>query len=161
MSNAIESVADYLTKEGWEFRRSEVDGTIEMEVSAPAGRWLFIVRVGENERTVFFHSLCPLSVPLESRQRGAEFLMRVNRCVYIGGFVLDFDSGDICYETYMQSNEHVDPLGTDFPSVDLNLAMMNKYLAGIARMISSDVTPAEALTEVVTGVRADKKYVYN
>jgi hypothetical protein len=28
-------------------------------------------------------------------------------------------------------------------------------------MISSDVTPAEALTEVVTGVRADKKYVYN
>jgi hypothetical protein len=161
MSDTIHSVAEYLTREGWEFNCSEEDGSIEMQVPTPAGHWVFIVRVSQDGKTVFFHSVCPLRAPVEYRPKVAEFLMRVNRGVYIGGFVMDFDSGEIRYETYMQADEYVDPAATELPSVDNNLATMNKYLLGIARVIASDVTPAEALTEVVTGVRVDKKYIYN
>lgn len=161
MSTTIDSVANYVRTESWEFRRSEKDGTIEMLVRAPAGQWLFTATLSEDGKTAFFHSVCPLRVPVESRPKVAEFLMRVNRCAYIGGFIMDFDSGENRYETYMQADEYVDPAATDVPSVDKNLAAMNKYLSGIARVISSVIPPAQVISEILTGMRVDKRYMYN
>jgi hypothetical protein len=45
--------------------------------------------------------------------------------------------------------------------VDRNLAMMNKHLEIISKVMSSDITPAEAIAELITGIPVDRKYLYN
>ena len=66
---------------------------LSKRIGAPDGgitrnaRWQCVVNVDEEEGIVFFHSVCPLKVSVESRPRIAEFLMRLNRTIYLGHFV--------------------------------------------------------------------------
>ena len=161
MSNLMDSVAGYLEHEGWEITRHDDEHKIRMGVSSEHGRWPCVISIDDENRLVFFHSVCPLKIPAEKRVKLAEFLMRVNRLCYIGHFVLDFDSGETRFETYAYGTTATVDEEEMESTVGRNLAMMDKHLGSISKVISSDITPAEAVAELITGVPMDRRYLYN
>ena len=161
MGNLLDSVAEFFTRDGWEFTRHDDEKRIRMVVNSDRGRWPCQVYVDAEERVVFFHSVWPLNVPADKRAKMAEFLMRMNRMSLFGSFLLDFDTGEIRFETYVFGNEETVDRDEMSAAVQQNLGMMNRHLDCISKVLSTDLTPAEAVTELVTGMPIDRKYTYN
>ncbi len=161
MNQLLEAVSEVLTGEGWFFFKSEEAGVIQFSVVGKNAEWTLCVNVLEAHRLIFFYSVVPVHVPPGKRPTMAEFLMRVNRIVFLGHFVMDFDDGEIRFETVLRG-EDPSTLG---PSIDAmmktNMDEMDKFLPGIMRTLHADITPAEALAEIVTGGPIDKRYIYN
>jgi hypothetical protein len=161
MGTLTDSVARYLTGEGWDVTRSVSESALRMGVSTNNARWQCVVNVDEDEGVVFFHSVCPLKGSVESRPRIAEFLMRLNRTIYLGHFVMDFDCGEIRFETYVYGvNGNIDNDAME-SFVSRNIATMDRHVCDIARVISTGIPPAEAMTQVLTGMADGKGYRYN
>ena len=161
MGTLMESVERYFAGEGWETSRVGEGAALRVGVSTKNARWQCIANVDEEDGVVFFHSICPLKAGAAGRGRLAEFLMRLNRILFLGHFVMDFDSGEIRFETYLISREgyvSADAMGA---CVDANIASMDKHICDIARVISTAIAPAEAVAQALTGVPVDGAYRYN
>jgi hypothetical protein len=87
--------------------------------------------------------------------------MRVNRRAYVGHFLMDFDSGEIRYETLMHASDDVNLNAEMEATVGCNLAMMTKCLPGILHVLSSSITPEEAIAEIGTGNVVMESYMLN
>jgi hypothetical protein len=161
MGTLTDSVEQYFTQEGWDVSRAAGESALRMGVSTKKARWQCVVNVDEEEGIVFFHSVCPLKASVESRPRIAEFLMRLNRTIYLGHFVMDFDSGEIRFETYVYGENGTISNDAMESSVNRNVATMDKHVCDIARVISTEISPAEAMTQVLTGMVAGRGYRYN
>jgi hypothetical protein len=161
MGTLTDSVEQYFAAEGWDVTRSAKESALRMGVSTKNARWQCVVNVDEEEGVVFFHSVCPLKGSPEGRPRLAEFLMRLNRTIYLGHFVMDFDSGEIRFETYVHgANGNIDNDAME-SFVSRNIATMDRHVCDIARVISTEIPPAEAMTQVLTGMAAGGGYRYN
>ena len=161
MGTLTESVEQYFTSEGWDVSRSANESALRMGASTKNARWQCVVSVDEDEGVVFFHSVCPLKASPDGRPRLAEFLMRLNRTIFLGHFVMDFDSGEIRFETYLHgANGTIDNDAME-SFVNRNVATMDRHVCDIARVISTGIPPAEAMTQVLTGMAAGSGYRYN
>ncbi|HMK39915.1 MAG TPA: YbjN domain-containing protein, partial [Bacteroidota bacterium] len=105
--------------------------------------------------------VCPLKASAENRPRVAEFLMRLNRTIYMGHFVMDFDTGEIRFETYVHGENGVIAAGAMVSFVTRNISTMDRHVCDIARVLSTGIPPAEAMTQVLTGVAPGRGYQYN
>ena len=161
MNRLIEAVASHFDEEGFTFTRLDDGDRLHMGWNSSSGSWPCLVSADEDEHVIFLHSVHPLKVPAADRVRVAEYLMRVNRIAFFGCFLMDFDTGEIRYETYLLTHSvgGFDEALRD--ALAMNVRTMDKYLAGVSRVISCEVTPAEALSEALTGKRIDRKYQYN
>jgi hypothetical protein len=155
------SVEQYFAAEGWDVSGQPNESAFRMGVSTKNARWQCVVNVDEGEGIVFFHSVSPLKAPADARPRIAEFLMRLNRTIYLGHFVMDFDSGEIRFETYVHAENG--SIGNDAMEsfVNRNIGTMDKHVCDIARVISTEIPPAEAMTQVLTGMPAGRGHLYN
>ncbi len=160
MTSVLDSVTDLLAKKGIAFHQTE-DGDIWFRANGDHGNWGVVVMPDQGMEMVFFHFVCPLKAPTDCRTRLAEFLMRANREAYMGAFLLDLDSGEMRYETYLPCrNAELEQVVIE-TAIETNIWMMDKYLPGIARIISTELPAADVFLEIQTGVRPDKKYLYN
>ncbi len=161
MKTLTDSVERYLASEGWDVSRSANESALRMGASTKNARWQCVVSVDEEDGVVFFHSVCPLKASPEGRPRLAEFLMRLNRMIYLGHFVMDFDSGEIRFETYVHGVNGVIDNEVMESFVNRNIGTMDKHICDIARVISTEIQPAEAMTQVLTGMAAGGGYRFN
>ena len=161
MSQLLEKIGQILSGDGWVYLKSIEQGAIQMSVVGKSGEWTFCVNALEEHRLVFFYSVAPIHVPADKRPKMAEYLMRVNRVVFLGHFVMDFDNGEIRFETVVRAEESRDLGAAVEAMMKTNIDEMDKFLPGILRALLSDVTSAEALAEIVTGCPIDKRYMYN
>ncbi len=65
------------------------------------------------------------------------------------------------YETYLPCRNAELEQAVIETAIETNIWMMDKYLPGIARIISAEGPAADVFLEIQTGVRPDKKYLYN
>jgi len=161
MGTLMESVERYFVAEGWETSRVGSDAALRVGVSTTNARWHCVANVDEEDGVVFFHSICPLKAAPASRPRIAEFLMRLNRVIFLGHFVMDFDSGEIRFETYLISRDGFVSAEAMGACVDANITAMDKHVCDIARVVSTGIAPAEAVAQALTGAPVDGAYRYN
>jgi hypothetical protein len=161
MNRLIEAVASHLEEEGFKFTRLDDGARLHMGWNCSSGSWHCLVSADEEDNVVFLHSVHPLRVAAGDRPRVAEYLMRVNRIAYFGCFLMDFDNGEIRYETYVLTHATTGFDEALQAALAMNIRTMEKFIAGVARVITCEVNPAEALAEVVTGKHVDKSYLYN
>ena len=112
--------------------------------------------------TIFFHAykdrlvlnmLVPLNAGKEERHKVAEFLLRANYGLKIGGFDFDFDDGEISYRISMYcGTEDFSPPTyeqIDF-SVIVGLMMIEKYGDALVKVMFGLVEPEDAVESVET-----------
>lgn len=161
MNSMLEAVASYFDKEGFTFTRLDDGNRLHMGWNSSNGSWPCLITANEDENVIFLHSVHPLKVPAGDRVRVAEYLMRVNRIAFFGCFLMDFDTGEIRYETYVLTHSACGFEEAFQAALAMNVRTMDKYIGGVARVISCELNPAEAIAEIVTGRRVDKRYQYN
>jgi len=161
MAGLFGNICEYFDNDGWMFHRFEEESYLSLSVSTESGDWGCQAIIDEENGLVFFYSICPIKAPADRRVKAAEFLMRVNRRAYVGHFLMDFDSGEIRYETLMHTSDDVNLNAEMEATVGCNLAMMTKYLPGILRVLSSSITPEEAIAEIGTGNAVMQSYMLN
>ncbi len=144
MSELLDSVREFLEKEGWPVlivpdrpiaitRFEGENGTIEVQ--------LYIV----DEQSLVCYSVSPANVPAEKRQAIAEFTARANYGLILGNLELDMDSGQVRFKTSLQKMSGeitADLLG---PLLYSNVLMMDRYLPGLLSVTYGNSTPAEAV----------------
>ena len=100
-----------------------------------------------NDRLVL-HMMIPLKAEENERQKVAEFLLRANYGLKIGGFDFDFDDGEISYRISMYcGTEDFSPPTyeqIDF-SVIIGLMMIEKYGNELVKVMFGLVEPEDAV----------------
>jgi hypothetical protein len=161
MKMIIELVEEYLTSQGWTISRNPEQDWLMLDVITDNAEWRCDINADEEQKVIFVHSICPLKAAADKQTRMAEFLMRVNRVIYLGHFFMDYDTGGIQFETYLYADGNgLNPDAME-SAIGRNIAMMETYLAGITKIVSTETTPADALAEILSGKPADRGYIYN
>ena len=97
------------------------------------------------------HMILPLSADEEERAKVAEFILRANYGLKVGGFDFDFNDGEISYRTsiYCGSDEFVAPTyeQIDFALV-IGMLMVEKYGDALVKVMFGILEPDDAIESV-------------
>ena len=100
---------------------------------------------------LILHMILPLRAEESERAKVAEFLLRANYGLKVGGFDFDFDDGEISYRTsiYCGSDEFVAPTyeQIDFALV-IGMIMVEKYGNALVKVMFGVLEPDDAIESV-------------
>ena len=129
-------------------QKLEGDDLVRALFTGDNGEWTCFIRVEEEEGQCLFYSSFPTLVPNDKRAAMAEFLTRANHELLMGNFDLDFEDGEVRFKTGIDVMD--DQLSLPlFRNVAINnLAMMDQYWPGLMAMLTTDISPADALAQL-------------
>ena len=100
---------------------------------------------------LILHMILPLSAEEGERAKVAEFLLRANYGLKVGGFDFDFNDGEISYRTsiYCGTDEFVAPTyeQIDFALV-IGMIMVEKYGDALVKVMFGVLEPEDAIESV-------------
>lgn len=103
-----------------------------------------------NDKLVL-HMILPLSADEEERAKVAEFILRANYGLKVGGFDFDFNDGEISYRTsiYCGSDEFVAPTyeQIDFALV-IGMIMVERYGDALVKVMFGVLEPDDAIESI-------------
>jgi hypothetical protein len=143
----FERVAAWLDSNNLEYADYREGQYFSLRYAGDQGDWRVIVDVGEgsNGRRLLVYSIYPVRVPEGKRPVVAELITRINYGLLIGSFEMDWSDGELRIRTAMPLEEG------DFTDKQLehlfygNLALANRYLAGVCGAAFGNVTPEVAI----------------
>ncbi|NJN81726.1 MAG: YbjN domain-containing protein [Caldilineaceae bacterium] len=138
----------FLEESQWSYTQTDDPGLLQMIYFADTASWICYARFREAYGQLVFYSLCPLSVPEPRRPAVAEFITRANYGVMLGAFEMDFEDGEVRCRTGLTVEDVEMSSGLIRPIVIANLAVMARYLPALTAVISSQMTPLDAIREI-------------
>ena len=123
-------------------------------------RAIYGVEAKFKHATVFFHAykdkliikiIIPLSAEESERSKVAEFLLRANYGLNVGGFDFDFDDGEISYRIsiFCGRDEFTPPTYEQIDyAIILGLMMIEKYGNALVKVMFGLVEPEEAIEAI-------------
>lgn len=148
MANLFSALIDYMQEEEWRYEIIEGETVIRFQVKTSAGRLHCYGEVHEEKDWMLFYSYLPVHIPEEKLAAAAELITRANRGMRIGNFELDYEDGEVRYKTSIDvegghlTHKMIDNL------LHANLSTMDRYFAGLMKVIYADRSPAELIEEV-------------
>lgn len=144
----LDTIIAFFTEDTWPFTPMENQPVLRTAFQGVNGQWACYAQAREAQEQFIFYSVCPINVPAIKYATMAEFLTRANYGLPIGNFEMDLDDGEIRYKTGVDVEG--DQLSTALvrQAIRANVIMMDQYLPGILAIISSEVTPLEAIMKI-------------
>jgi hypothetical protein len=143
-----EAVKRFFEEDDWKFYEMADAPVLMMTFSGKNGRWTCYAQARETQEQFVFYSVCPINAPPDKLNQVVEFITRANYGMIIGNFELDYNDGEIRYKT------SIDVEGADFPPILVkqmvyaNVVVLDRYLAGIMRVIYADGNPADEIAKI-------------
>jgi len=152
MERIKDAFVHFFEEEGWEYYKLPAETAyapgFKLDAAARNGRWMCIANIREERKQVVFYSVCPVTAPENKRHSIAEFVSRANYGMVLGNFEFDFDDGEIRFKTsFTTGNQPATPTLIK-QYVYTNIAMMDKYLAGIMAVLYAGALPETAVKTV-------------
>ena len=148
MGPIFQKVLKFFQEDGWPFEQLEDEEILRLEYEGENGKWrCFAHVIEERQRFVFLSSMANY-VPKLMRLEASEFLTRANFGMEVGNFEMDFTDGTVRYRT------SVDVEGGELTQVMIknlvyvNIAVIDQYLPGLAKVVKDGVEPEKAIDEV-------------
>jgi hypothetical protein len=112
-------------------------------------RHLLDVWVDDDRGQLAVRNTLPVNVPEERRAAMAEFILRMNFGMIIGGADMDFRDGEVRFRASVDFDglEGEVPDGMIFSLISISVAMMHQYLPGMYRVIYGSCPPDEAVAD--------------
>ncbi|NES66625.1 MAG: YbjN domain-containing protein [Okeania sp. SIO2D1] len=142
------TIVNFFESEEWEFVKIPEQSTLRLLFRGENGQWTCYAKAREEERQFVFYSICPIVGPENQRQAIAEFITRVNYGMITGNFEFDFTDGEIRYKTGIDVEGDRLSFALIKQMVYANVMMMDEYLPGIQAILSENLSPLEAITQI-------------
>lgn len=138
----------FFEQDDWTVHVLKEGELVELGFRGDNGSWRCYARVRAEMQRLIFYSMLSVNIPPEKRPAVAEFLTRANYGLYIGNFEMDYRDGEVRFKTSIDVEDDRLTPALVKNLVYPNVAMMDRYLPGIMRVIYGDVAPAEAIAEI-------------
>ncbi|MGC1248946.1 MAG: YbjN domain-containing protein, partial [Spirulinaceae cyanobacterium] len=148
-SSMVEVVESFFKGENWQFQQLE-NATLHLLFQGKNSQFNCYARAREAQQQFVFYSLAPTKVPVRKRRILGEFVARANLGMIIGNFELDFNTGEIRYKTSIDVTNNVINQETLHQLVYTNVLTMDQYLLGIKSVISGQLSPEAAISQIET-----------
>jgi hypothetical protein len=148
VSKLLEAVTEFFETNAWPFNRPEGEDVLLTGYQGENGKWPCFAWVHEAQSQFVFYSTCPVTAPENKRASVAEFITRANYELILGNFELDYEDGEVRFKTSIDVQEDRLTPALVQQLVVANVVMMDRYLPGLMLVISSDITPKEAVAKV-------------
>ncbi|MEQ9036726.1 YbjN domain-containing protein, partial [Gracilimonas sp.] len=142
-------MVSFFQEEEWAFKQLD-NSTLHLLFQGKNGQFNCYARAREAQQQFVFYSLCPVKVAQKKRKQLGEFVCRANLGMIIGNFELDFTTGEIRYKTSIDIKDSFLTAETLKQLVYTNVLTMDKYLPGVEAVVSSKVSPEEAISQIET-----------
>ncbi|MCC7222252.1 MAG: YbjN domain-containing protein [Chitinophagales bacterium] len=148
MSHNLQLAIRYLESLEWRFMVEEEQEIIRLDISVPNAKLDCILHVLPKQEFILFFSLFPIPIPEEKRLLIAEYITRANYGLNAGNLELDFKDGEVRYRTYCNTDN--DSLNEEIIRhlIHVNIQTMDRYAAGIMKVLYGNQTPLQAIEEV-------------
>lgn len=122
---------------------------LRLGFSLENGRCDTIIDIRPEANTVLIYCISPVRVPLNQRQRIAEFITRANYHLILGNFEMDMNDGDVRYKNaFIYDDFHELSDESFLRYLFTSLHMLDRYLPGIMAVIYGGVTPMQAISAI-------------
>lgn len=142
------AIVNFFESDEWQFVKIPEQSTLRLLFRGENGQWTCYAKAREEERQFVFYSICPIVGPENQRQAIAEFITRANYGMITGNFEFDFTDGEIRYKTGIDVEGDRLSFALIKQMVYANVMMMDEYLPGIQAVLSENLSPLEAITQL-------------
>jgi hypothetical protein len=151
VSPSLELITEYLETLEWRFNVEDDKEIVRFGIAAQNTKLDCIVHVLNDQDFVLFFSIFPIPIPEEKRLLIAEYITRANYGLNAGNLELDFKDGEVRYRTYC--NTDGDSLNEEVAKhlIHVNIQTMDRYSAGIMKVLYGNLSPLQAVEEVEEG----------
>jgi len=135
----------FLETTGVGFHQLPNQPVFEFSIQMQHGRFTCHALALDEENEFIFYCLCSVRVPVERRMAMAELITRVNNSLRIGGFEMDYDTGEVRYKT------SIDVTGSGLTpalvqhAVAVNVSTMDHFVPRIMSVAYAGKSPVEVL----------------
>jgi hypothetical protein len=145
---AFITLGQFLEADEWHPQQLEDKYIYRMGYTGKNGQTTCFARIMPELEQFLFYVIAPLKAPEDARPAVAEYITRANYGLRIGNFELDFSDGEVRYKSSLDfEGEVLTPQlikNAIYPAVQT----MDRYLAGLMRVIYGSQPPAEAIAEI-------------
>lgn len=111
-------------------------------------QWGCMAVADEDAEQLMFYSVWLEEVPKARRDEVMAFVTRANYGLHVGNFELDLDDGEVRLKTSIdiENIELTQQLCRNL--VDMNLALMGRYIDGLAAVVAGEYAARDAIAEI-------------
>lgn len=146
----VEAVESYFERDGVKYTPFDERGTARANYGIKSKVGHVTVFFSAQKDKLLLRSVLPVNASEAERPKVAEYLMRANYGLKIGGFDFDFDDGEISYRVamYFGDEEFAPPTyeQIDYALV-VSLMMIDKYGNSLLKVLFGLVEPEDAIEE--------------
>ncbi|MDJ0734407.1 MAG: YbjN domain-containing protein [Nostocaceae cyanobacterium] len=142
------AIINFFESDEWQFVKIPETSTLHLLFRGENGQWTCYATAREQQQQFVFYSICPINTPENKSLPITEFITRANYGMIMGNFEFDFTDGEIRYKTGIDVEGDRLSFALIKQMVYANVMMMDEYLPGIAAVIDSDVSPADAIRSI-------------
>lgn len=145
MGKILDVAERYLRQQAWKFERSPDRPELWMVFSCESGKWFTILQERAHLNQLVVYSAVMVPAPEDRRGAVSEFITRINYGMVLGNFELDFGDGEVRCKTSVDAGDGEFGGALVEPVVDMNFAMMRRFLPGIMAVAFEGVDPGDAV----------------
>jgi hypothetical protein len=141
-------VLQFFQEDQWNYQKIENKPVVRTGYRGERGTWICYARLDSENEAFLFHTLMGLNIPPQQRGAVAEYLMRVNMNLPVGGFEIDFEHGAVRYKIGVYVPDHTLTVGMIRTIAYASLRMMDHYSPGVLSVVHGGLSPEAALARV-------------
>ncbi len=145
---AFITLGQFLEADEWHPRRIEDKYIYRMGFTGKNGQTSCFARIMPELNQFLFYAIAPVKAPEDARPAAAEFITRANYGLRIGNFELDWNDGEVRYKSSLDFEDEVLTPQLIKNAIYPAVQTMDRYLAGLMRVIYGSQPPAEAIAEI-------------
>ena len=141
-------VIAFFVQEQWPFEHNQANQVLRMTYEGSHSTWQCFAHTEEDTRSFIFYSVASFKVPEEKRVEIAEYICRANYGLVLGNLEMDFQDGEVRYKTSIDVENSLLNFDLIKNVVDGNIYTFERYLPGFTALLTAQLTPEQAITQV-------------
>jgi hypothetical protein len=139
------AVMEFLESDSWKYDWDEDRGLLKLMLSSRSKFQSFTIYISIKTNGFSQMILYPLKATEDVRDKVAEFITRANYGLYIGGFEMDYDDGEVRFRSSLLSADTLPTTEQIKHILYVSINMAEKYANSLAMVLFDVASPKDAV----------------
>jgi hypothetical protein len=108
--SAKEVVGEFLNSKQFRYEFDENHNLFSLNLAGNHVNWRCLIYIDNERKTICIRSYYPITIQDQQKIKMAELVARINSRIVLGSFIIDFEQGDIAFDTtHLHGDEPITP----------------------------------------------------